>query len=45
MALMTNPVFLAIAGIAGVGMAFKWFYDYNEGLAEATRLTREFTGY
>lgn len=45
MALLTNPVFLAIAGIAGVGMAFKWFYDYNEGLAEATRLTREFTGY
>lgn len=45
MGLMSNPVFLAIAGIAGVGMAFKWFYDYNEGLAEATRLTREFTGY
>lgn len=45
MGLLTNPVFLAIAGIAGVGMAFKWFYDYNEGLAEATRLTREFTGY
>lgn len=45
MALLANPVFLAIAGIAGVGMAFKWFYDYNEGLAEATRLTREFTGY
>ena len=45
MGLLTNPVFLAIAGIAGAGMAFKWFYDYNEGLAEATRLTREFTGY
>ena len=45
MALLSNPVFLAIAGIAGVGMAFKWWYDYNEGLAEATRLTREFTGY
>ena len=45
MALLTNPVFLAIAGIAGAGMAFKWFYDYNEGLAEATRLTKEFTGY
>ena len=45
MGLFTNPVFLAIAGIAGAGMAFKWFYDYNEGLAEATRLTREFTGY
>ena len=45
MGLLTNPVFLAIAGIAGVGLAFKWFYDYNEGLAEATRLTKEFTGY
>lgn len=44
MGLMANPVFLAIAGIAGAGMAFKWFYDYNEGLAEASRLTREFTG-
>lgn len=45
MGLLSNPVFLALAGIAGVGMAFKWFYDYNEGLVEATRLTREFTGY
>ena len=45
MALMSNPVFLALAGIAGVGMAIKWFYDYNEGIAEANRLTREFTGY
>lgn len=45
MGLLSNPVFLAIAGIVGVGMAFKWWYDYNEGLAEATRLTREFTGY
>ena len=44
MGLMSNPVFLALAGIVGAGMAFKWFYDYNEGLAEATRLTGEFTG-
>ena len=44
MGLMANPVFLAIAGIAGVGMAFKWFYDYNEAIAEASRLTKEFTG-
>lgn len=43
--LATNPVFLALAGITGAGMAFKWFYDYNKGLLEATRLTREFTGY
>lgn len=41
--LLTNPVFWAFAGIAGAGMAFKWFKNYNEGLAEATRLTRQFT--
>ena len=42
--LLSNPVFLAIAGIVGVGMAFKWWYDYNEGLVEASRLTEQFTG-
>lgn len=44
LSLLANPVFLAFAGIAGTGVAFKWFYDYNKGLIEATRLTREFTG-
>lgn len=44
MGLLANPVFLSIAGIAGAGVAFKWFFDYNQGLAEATRLTKEFTG-
>lgn len=42
--LLTNPAFIALAGITGVGVAFKWFFDYNKGIAEATRLTREFTG-
>lgn len=42
--LLTNPVFLAIAGIAAAGAAFKWWYDYNAGLVEATRLTQQFTG-
>ena len=42
--LFTNPYFLAMAGVAGAGMAFKWFYDYNKGLMEATRLTQQFTG-
>ena len=42
--LLTNPVFVALAGIVGVGVAFKWFYDYNKGVEEATRLTREFLG-
>lgn len=43
--LVMNPYFAALAGVVGVGMTFKWFYDYNKGLLEATRLTREFTGY
>lgn len=42
--LLSNPVFLAIAGIAGAGAAVKWWYDYNAGLVEATRLTQQFTG-
>lgn len=43
--LASNPVFLGLAGVAGAGMAFKWWFDYNKGIMEATRLTREFTGY
>ena len=42
--LLANPVFLAIAGIAGAGVAFKFWFDYNRGLVEATRLTQQFTG-
>lgn len=41
---LANPMFLSLAGIAGAGVVFKWWFDYNQGLAEATRLTREFTG-
>jgi hypothetical protein len=41
--LLTNPVFLAIAGIAAAGTAFKFWYDYNVGLIEATKLTKQFT--
>lgn len=44
MSLMANPVFLAVAGITAVGAGIKWWYDYNSGIQEATRLTREFTG-
>lgn len=43
LALLSNPVFLAIAGIVGVGVAFKFWYDYNKGLEEATKLTKQFT--
>lgn len=42
--LLANPVFLAMAGIAAAGAAFKWWFDYNSGLVEATRLTSQFTG-
>lgn len=42
--LLSNPLILTFLGIAGVGVAFKWWYDYNKGLVEATRLTKDFTG-
>lgn len=41
--LLTNPAFLVIAGLASVGAAFKFWFDYNQGLVEATRLTKQFT--
>lgn len=43
-ALLANPAFLSLAGVAGAVGAFKWFYDYNNGIKEATKLTMEFTG-
>lgn len=43
LSLVKNPAFLVIAGIASVGSAFKLWYDYNKGLIEATRLTKQFT--
>lgn len=42
--LFTNPAFLSIAGATGVGTLFKFWYDYNSGIVEATRLTAQFTG-
>ena len=42
--LIDKPYFLAIAGVAGVGMAFKWFYDYNKGHRGSLRKTMQFTG-
>ena len=41
--LLKNKVFLSLSGIAGVGFAVKWWYDYNKGVQEATRLTKQFT--
>lgn len=42
--LLANPWVLAFLGIAGVAAGFKWWYDYNKGLIEASRLTENFTG-
>lgn len=44
LSLMANPAFLAVIGLVGVGTAFKFWYDYNKGLVEATKLTDQFTG-
>lgn len=44
MGLLANPWVLAILGIAGVAAGFKWWYEYNKGLIEASRLTENFTG-
>lgn len=42
--LLANPWVLAFLGIAGVVASFKWWYDFNKGLIEASRLTQNFTG-
>lgn len=42
--LLSNPYVLAFLGIAGTVSVFKWWYDYNKGLMEATRLTNQLTG-
>lgn len=42
--LAANPVFLTIFGVAKVGEAVKFWFDFNKGLSEATRLTEQFTG-
>lgn len=42
--LLKNPWVLSFLGIAGVAAGFKWWYDYNKGLIEASRLTEDFTG-
>lgn len=44
MGLLANPWVLAFLGIAGVAAGFKWWYDYNKGMIEASRLTQNFTG-
>ena len=42
--LLSNPTILTFLGIGGAVMSFKWIYDYNAGLVEATKMTKQFTG-
>lgn len=42
--LMANPVFLTIFGVAKAVEATSFWFTFNKGLAEATRLTEQFTG-
>lgn len=44
MGILSNPWVLAFLGISGIVAGFKWWYDYNKGLIEASRLTENFTG-
>lgn len=43
MGLLANPYVLAFLGVAGVVAGFKWWFDYNKGMIEASRLTKNFT--
>ncbi len=44
MGLLANPWVLGFLGITGLVAGFKWWYDFNKGLIEASRLTENFTG-
>lgn len=43
-ATLANPIMLAIFGVTKLADGFKFWFDYNKGLSEATRLTEQFTG-
>lgn len=43
-ALAANPVFLTILGVSKIAEGVKFWFDFNKGLSEATRLTEQFTG-
>lgn len=44
MGILSNPWVLTFIGIAGGVAVFKFWYDFNERLIEASRLTKNFTG-
>ena len=39
--LLANPWVLALLGITAVASGVKWWYDYNKGLVEATKLVAQ----
>lgn len=43
-ATLSNPIMLAIFGVTKIAEGFKFWFDFNKGLSEATRLTEQFTG-
>lgn len=43
-ATLANPIMLAIFGVTKIAGGLKFWFDYNKGLSEATRLTEQFTG-
>lgn len=42
--ILSNPWVLGFLGLGGVVTGAKWLYDYNKGLVEASKLTKNFTG-
>ena len=42
MGLLANPWVIGFLGLAAVGAAFKWWWDFNSGMEEASRLTDNF---
>ncbi len=44
MGIVSNPWVLTLLGITAVAAGVKWWYDYNKGLVEATKMTKDFTG-
>lgn len=44
MGILSNPWVLGFLGIAGIVAGVKWWYDYNKGIVEATKATKDLTG-
>ena len=44
LAFIATPIGAAITALAGIGLVAKEFFDYNNSIKEAIRLTEQFTG-